>query len=73
MEVDILKKLREKIGWTNGEGDGAFAPGGAHCNLLALLAARHHLFPEIRKEGTNKQLVCFSSAHDHYTIQRAAG
>jgi len=59
------------IGWD--EGDGAFAPGVAHCNLLAVLAARNRAFPNLRKEGIRGQPVCFSSAQDHYTIARAAG
>ena len=27
MEANILQRLREMIGWSNGEGDGIFSPG----------------------------------------------
>lgn len=47
MELYILERLRKLAGWT--DGDGAFAPGGAHCNLLAMLAARNHALPRLRK------------------------
>lgn len=30
MEQLTLKKMREMIGWPNGEGDGLFSPGRAH-------------------------------------------
>jgi len=71
MEVQILDKLRKLIGWE--KGDGVFAPGGAHCNLLAVLAARNFAVKDVRKDGVTTPMVCFSSVHDHYTIQRAAG
>lgn len=27
MEAKILERMRELVGWTNGEGDGIFTPG----------------------------------------------
>jgi glutamate/tyrosine decarboxylase-like PLP-dependent enzyme len=70
MEIDILDKVRKLIGWQ--DGDGVFAPGGANCNLLAILAARNHMFPHIKKEGFRPEdkLVGFTSLESHYTIQR---
>lgn len=47
MEVELLAKVREMVGWK--DGDGAFAPGGAHCNLLAILAARNKTFANVRR------------------------
>jgi len=70
MEMDILKKLRGLVGWQ--EGDGVFAPGGAHCNLLGMLAARNITIPTMKKSGLppNQSVVCFTSSHSHYTVER---
>ena len=56
MEDSILALMRQYCGWTNKEsplenGDGLLAPGGAISNLYALLAARHHTFPDIKTSG----------------------
>jgi len=60
------------VGFKNG--DGTFAPGGAHANLLAMLAARQKHVAVTRTEGLKgiPQLVCFTSKHSHYTIPRGA-
>lgn len=34
MEQLTLKKMREIVGWPNGEGDGIFSPGWLHKNHL---------------------------------------
>ncbi|KAL6052347.1 glutamate decarboxylase gad1 [Balamuthia mandrillaris] len=49
MEIYLLDKIRKLVGWESG--DGVFAPGGANCNLLGLLAARNHTIPHIKKGG----------------------
>ena len=56
MELYILERLRKLSGWS--DGDGAFAPGGAHCNLLAMLAARNHTLPRLRK-ARSISIPCF--------------
>ena len=60
MEESILKLMRQHCGWSNEQdpslsnGDGLLAPGGALSNLYAVLAARHHAFPEIKEHGFQK-------------------
>ena len=64
MEHVVLQKMREIIGWTNGEGDSILAPGGSISNLYAFLAARHKMFPEYKEKGLatiGGQLVMFTS------------
>ncbi len=68
MEAEVLKKLRELIGWSHG--DGIFAPGGSISNLYGLLAARYNKFPETKTKGIaglppmvlfgSQQVVCQS-------------
>jgi glutamate/tyrosine decarboxylase-like PLP-dependent enzyme len=72
LELYVLQRVRALVGWA--EGDGSFAPGGAHCNLLAILAARNHALPHARQHGLRAEdrPVVFTSAHAHYTVARSA-
>ena len=49
MEGEVLSKMRELIGWKNG--DGIFSPGGSISNLYGLLLARFRKFPETKFKG----------------------
>ncbi|XP_041459026.1 glutamate decarboxylase 1-like isoform X1 [Lytechinus variegatus] len=72
MERATLKKMREIVGFK--DGDGIFAPGGAVCNLYAVLAARHKFFPACKRRGLFglPNLVMFTSEQSHFSIKRAA-
>uniref|UniRef100_A0A3Q4GRP2 Glutamate decarboxylase 1 n=1 Tax=Neolamprologus brichardi TaxID=32507 RepID=A0A3Q4GRP2_NEOBR len=69
MEQLTLKKMREMIGWPNGEGDGLFSPGGAISNMYSVMIARYKYFPEVKTKGMSAapRLVLFTSEHvsDH--------
>jgi len=73
MEDIVLRKMRELIGWPNGDGDGIFAPGGAISNLYAVAVARHEYNPEVKYKGASGQqrMVLFTSEHAHFSIKRA--
>ncbi|XP_022087158.1 glutamate decarboxylase 1-like isoform X2 [Acanthaster planci] len=72
MERAILKKMREIIGYK--DGDGIFAPGGAVSNLYAVLCARHKYVPSCKRRGLSgaPNLVLFTSEHSHFSLKRAA-
>ncbi|XP_077870441.1 glutamate decarboxylase 1 isoform X2 [Saccoglossus kowalevskii] len=72
MERVILKKMRDLIGFE--DGDGIFAPGGAISNLYAVNAARHKLAPDCKTKGMQSvsRLVMFASEHSHYSLRGAA-
>ena len=72
MEREVLQKMWELIGWT--EGDGIFAPGGAISNLYAVNAARHHFFPRCKAlgMGDSPRLAMFTSEDSHYSLMGAA-
>ena len=57
----MLRKMRELIGWTTG--NGIFAPGGSISNLYGLMASRHDLFPDSKTRGCRHlpQLAVFTS------------
>nr|WDE40210.1 glutamate decarboxylase-like protein [Schizocardium californicum] len=72
MERITLKKMRDIIGFE--DGDGIFAPGGAISNLYAVNAARHKLVPECKSKGMRAvpRLVMFASEHSHFSLRGAA-
>jgi glutamate decarboxylase len=71
MEHEVLKKMREIIGFPNG--DSILAPGGAISNLYAVIVSRQKLFPEYKTKGLKAlpQLVLFTSEHGHYSTRSA--
>jgi len=74
MERAVLKRMREKIGWEDGAGDGMLCPGGSICNMQALSFARHNKFPDMKKTGMfgSARCVIFCSAESHYSILKGA-
>ncbi|XP_061697844.1 glutamate decarboxylase 1 isoform X3 [Syngnathoides biaculeatus] len=74
MEQLTLKKMREFIGWPEGEGDGIFSPGGAISNMYGVMIARYKFFPEVKTKGmaAAPRLVLFTSEHSHYSIKKAS-
>ncbi|KAG8189583.1 hypothetical protein JTE90_023653 [Oedothorax gibbosus] len=71
MEQVTLKKMREIIGWNNG--DSILGPGGSISNLYACLVARHKMFPTYKTQGLMGlgQLVIYTSEHSHYSMKGA--
>jgi len=73
MEHDVLLKMREIIGWS--EGDSILAPGGSISNMYALIIARHTHCPEHKQRGMlclQSPLICYTSKHSHYSLKGAA-
>lgn len=62
METEVLRSLRQLVGWT--EGDGIFCPGGSTSNMFAMNLARYRLFPEVKSQGlwAVPRLTIFTSA-----------
>ena len=62
METEVLKGLRQLVGWT--EGDGLFCPGGSTSNMYAMNLARYRLYPEVKTQGLwgLPRLTVFTSA-----------
>ncbi|XP_048448545.1 acidic amino acid decarboxylase GADL1, partial [Rhincodon typus] len=72
MEEVVLKKMRELIGWT--EGDGIFSPGGSVSNMYAVNLARYKCCPELKETGLSGSppLAMFTSEESHYSVKKAA-
>ncbi|XP_053706457.1 cysteine sulfinic acid decarboxylase [Synchiropus splendidus] len=72
MENEILRALRQLVGWT--DGDGIFCPGGSTSNMYAMNLARFHFFPQAKTQGLCglPRLVIFTSAESHYSVKKGA-
>uniref|UniRef100_A0A3P8S188 Cysteine sulfinic acid decarboxylase n=1 Tax=Amphiprion percula TaxID=161767 RepID=A0A3P8S188_AMPPE len=72
MEMEVLRGLRQLVGWT--EGDGIFCPGGSTSNIYAMNLARYQLFPEVKSQGLYglPRLAIFSSPESHYSVKKGA-
>ncbi|XP_047223139.1 cysteine sulfinic acid decarboxylase isoform X1 [Girardinichthys multiradiatus] len=72
MEAEVLRGLRELVGWT--EGDGIFCPGGSTSNMYAMNLARYRLYPEVKSQGlwSLPRLTIFTSPESHYSVKKGA-
>uniref|UniRef100_A0A8D0ADX5 Cysteine sulfinic acid decarboxylase n=1 Tax=Sander lucioperca TaxID=283035 RepID=A0A8D0ADX5_SANLU len=72
MELEVLRGLRQLVGWT--EGDGLFCPGGSISNMYAMNLARYQLFPEVKSQGLwgLPRLTIFTSIESHYSVKKGA-
>ena len=72
MENELFDVLRQNIGWEFV--DGVLTPGGSFANFYAMVVARHHKFPEVKKKGlvAFPPMKVFSSEHSHYSMEKAA-
>uniref|UniRef100_A0A3Q0S7T1 Cysteine sulfinic acid decarboxylase n=1 Tax=Amphilophus citrinellus TaxID=61819 RepID=A0A3Q0S7T1_AMPCI len=72
METEVLRGLRQLVGWT--EGDGIFCPGGSTSNMYAMNLARYRLFPEVKSQGlwALPRLSIFTSPESHYSVKKGA-
>ena len=64
MEHECLRKMREIIGFENG--DSILAPGGSINNMYALMIARHKMYPQHKAHGMRAikgQLIMYTSKH----------
>ncbi|KAK9767961.1 Glutamate decarboxylase 2 [Basidiobolus ranarum] len=72
MEVKTSQKMAEFVGFK--DGCGITCPGGSASNQLAVITARNWKFPHIKMEGFRRGevLTMFTSAHSHYSFEKAA-
>ncbi|MFW5658451.1 MAG: pyridoxal phosphate-dependent decarboxylase family protein [Bacteroidota bacterium] len=71
MELEIINKLGNYIGWENAEGQ--LATGGSNANMIAMLAARDWKLAHTREQGltaVNKALRVYVSDQAHYSFSR---
>jgi len=71
MEMELVKKMCEKVGFLNG--DGIFTTGGSNSNLMAMFTARNVKNPTIKAQGNRSTVLTgFVSENAHYSFKNAA-
>ncbi|MEQ1721555.1 MAG: aminotransferase class V-fold PLP-dependent enzyme [Pseudobdellovibrio sp.] len=72
IELEVIKKLGELIGWNTESCDGITVAGGSAANFMALHCARHRHNPNYKQTGmAGAQYKIFVSKEAHYSFQKA--
>lgn len=67
------QQLAELFGLNGPRAGGISVQGGSASNTTSIVIARNNLFPETKSEGNGgHRFVLFTSAHGHYSIEKAA-
>lgn len=73
IEKTTAKKLANLFGFTGSHAGGISTQGGSASNTTSIIIARNTLFPQTKTAGNeNHQFVLFTSAHGHYSLEKAA-
>lgn len=73
IEKETAKALAKLFGLTGPYAGGVSQPGGSAANQSSIVIARNVMFPETKSEGYGgKKFVLFTSAHGHYSLEKAA-
>jgi len=72
MEKYMLRTMLDLVGFTNGTGQ--MTTGSSNANMIAMMAARNRINPEIKQRGLfgQPELFGFVNADAHYSMDRAA-
>lgn len=73
IEKTTAQRLASLFGLTGQNAGGISVQGGSASNTTAIVIARNTLFPNTKSDGSGAyQFVLFTSAHGHYSIEKAA-
>ncbi|KXS93379.1 hypothetical protein AC579_10427 [Pseudocercospora musae] len=73
IEKQTGRALASMFGLNGANAGGITQPGGSAANQSSMVIARNNLFPETKLEGNgNRRFVLFTSAHGHYSVEKAA-
>lgn len=73
IEKKTARALGAMFGFNGPFMGGVSQPGGSAANQTSIVIARNNLFPETKSEGNgSKKFVLFTSAHGHYSVEKAA-
>ncbi|MGB0429299.1 MAG: pyridoxal phosphate-dependent decarboxylase family protein [Bacteroidia bacterium] len=72
IEREVIAKMNSYTGFSNG--DGIFTSGGSNSNMVAMLCARHQMFPDFKQKGMSgmKPISLFVSKLSHYSFQKGS-
>ncbi|PYI10177.1 group II pyridoxal-5-phosphate decarboxylase [Aspergillus sclerotiicarbonarius CBS 121057] len=73
IEKHTGKQLASLFGLNGSRAGGISVQGGSASNTTSIVIARNNLYPSTKKDGNgNYRFVLFTSAHGHYSIEKAA-
>ena len=75
IEKHTTKALASLFGLNGPRAGGISVTGGSASNMTSIVIARNTLYPSTKVHGNShagRQLVLFTSAHGHYSIEKAA-
>lgn len=75
IEKHTTRALANLFGLTGPRAGGISVQGGSMSNTTSIVIARNTLYPGTKEHGNtsqNRKLALFSSAHSHYSIEKAA-
>ena len=72
IEKTVARSLASLFGFRGPHAGGISVQGGSASNTTSIVIARNTLFPETKKAGIGKSYVLFTSAHGHYSVEKAA-
>ena len=73
IEKQTSHALASMFGFNGPFAGGVSQPGGSAANQTSMVVARNNLHPETKSDGYgNKRFVLFTSAHGHYSLEKAA-
>ncbi|KAI0595942.1 pyridoxal phosphate-dependent transferase [Biscogniauxia sp. FL1348] len=73
IEKTTARALASLFGLTGPRAGGITCAGGSASNLTSLIIARNRLYPSTKKDGNGtRRFAVFTSAHGHYSVEKAA-
>lgn len=73
IEKHTARQLASLFGLTGPHAGGISVQGGSASNTTSIVIARNNLFPSTKTDGYgDRRFVLFTSAHGHYSIEKAA-
>ncbi|KAL9076355.1 MAG: hypothetical protein Q9161_001071 [Pseudevernia consocians] len=75
IEKHTTRALANLFGLNGPHAGGVSVQGGSNSNTTSIVIARNTLYPDTKTQGNNAnnlKLVLFTSAHGHYSIEKAA-
>jgi glutamate decarboxylase len=73
IEKTTAKTFAHLFGFTGPHAGGISTQGGSASNTTSIIIARNNLYPESKTNGNaNHRFVLFTSAHGHYSLEKAA-
>ncbi|MGZ3724310.1 MAG: aminotransferase class V-fold PLP-dependent enzyme [Pseudobdellovibrio sp.] len=74
VEMEVIKKLGQQIGWRTQSVEGITVPGGSAANFMAVHCARQKKFKNFKTEGlpAGTKIKIFVSDQAHYSLKKAS-